>query len=103
MKTFFEVGKELQINQLKDDLTMKSDINDSVIEPDDNVDIRKKYSLTDQKLSKNSGVTDTDLNTYKSFTCEECKLEFKYKQSLVQHIRSKHEGVKYSCDTCELR
>jgi len=29
MKAFFEVGKELQINQLKGDLTMKSDNNDN--------------------------------------------------------------------------
>ena len=69
---------------------MKSDNNDFVIEPDGNVDIRKKYSLTEQKLSKNSGVTKTDPNTYKSFTCEKCKIESNYKQSLVQHIRSKH-------------
>ena len=51
----------------------------------------------------NSGVSETDLNTYKSFTCEECEVEFTLKTSLIRHIRNKHELVKYSCDYCDYR
>ena len=45
MKKFFEAGKELQINQLKDDLVMDREnqvANDSVIEPEDDTDVSKK-------------------------------------------------------------
>ena len=92
--------------------------NDSAIEPEDNTDVSKKSYLNEQNLSnkvnvedgnlKQSGssvidslVTESDRNSCKPFICEECKAEFKYKQSLAQHIRSKHEGVRYSCDNCD--
>ena len=33
--------------------------------------------------------------------CGECGPGNRRKKALVQHIRSKHKGVKYSCDRCE--
>ena len=109
MKKFFEAGKELQINQLKGDLVIDRE-NEVAIEPGDITDVSKKSYLNEQNLSDkvnvddgnlkqcgssviNSLVTESDRNTYKPFTCEECTADFKYKQNLAKHIRSKHEGV----------
>ena len=50
MKKFFEAGKELQMNQLKDDLVIDREnkvTNDSTIEPKDNNDINKKSYLNE--------------------------------------------------------
>ena len=33
--------------------------------------------------------------------CGECGAGYRWKSHLVQHIRSKHEGIKYSCNQCE--
>ena len=33
--------------------------------------------------------------------CGECGAGFRRKDSRAKHIRSKHEGVKYSCNQCE--
>ena len=35
------------------------------------------------------------------FKCGECGAGYRWKTDLVMHIRSKHEGVRYSCDQCE--
>ena len=103
MKKFFEVGKELQINRLKDNLEKSEGPDEHHLNEHD-----LKTKLNEEELEQNGSlvfVTEADLKTYNTFTCYECKAEFKYKKYLVQHIRSKHEGggrpgyVEYSA-TC---
>ena len=33
--------------------------------------------------------------------CQTCNATFQYKKSLVNHIKTKHEGFRYSCSQCE--
>ena len=101
MKKFFEAGKELQLNQLKDDLVIDREnevANDSAIEPEDDTDVSKKSYLNEQNLGNkvnvedgnlkhfassviNALVTESDRNTYKPYVCKECKVDFKYKKT----------------------
>jgi len=33
--------------------------------------------------------------------CDKCEAGFRWKNGLVRHVRSQHEGVRYSCNNCE--
>ena len=35
--------------------------------------------------------------------CDECGATFKYKHHMLRHKRSKHEGVRYSCNYCDYK
>ena len=37
------------------------------------------------------------------YKCEDCEATYKRKESLLQHTRSKHEGIVYSCQQCSYK
>ena len=37
----------------------------------------------------------------KTTQCPECPAVFTFKQAMVRHYRSKHEGIKYLCSQCD--
>ena len=45
-------------------------------------------------LKRHNGVMIT-------FTCDICELKTKEKRHLLEHIKSKHEGVRFPCDKCD--
>ena len=60
---------------------------------------------TDTDLSRNARSMDSRDNNSKiqmtsegRFNCEQCESSFTKKGSLMLHIQSKHEGVKYACN-----
>ena len=53
-----------------------------------------------------SGSTKTSTKRIKGseedgFSCDRCDFTSIYSSNLSQHIKSKHEGVRYPCDQCE--
>ena len=40
-------------------------------------------------------------NDNKSTQCPECGAEYKHRQHMLAHYRSKHEGIKYPCNQCD--
>ena len=49
-----------------------------------------------QRLPRSQISTDA-----KTTECPECGKVFARKQAMVTHYRSKHEGIKYSCNQCD--
>ena len=35
------------------------------------------------------------------FSCDQCDFTSMYSSNLSQHIKSKHEGIRYHCDQCD--
>ena len=53
-----------------------------------------------------SGSTKTSTKRIKGseedgFSCDQCDYTSMYPSNLSQHIKSKHEGVRYLCDQCD--
>ena len=40
-------------------------------------------------------------NKEDGFSCDRCNFTSIYSSNLSQHIKSKHEGVRYPCDQCD--
>ena len=69
---------------------------------------RDKYDPTLEEVKQNQ-VQETKTrparkqisNDTKSTKCPECEAVFTTSGSMLRHYRSKHEGVKYSCNKCD--
>ena len=53
-----------------------------------------------------SGSTKTSSKRIKGskedgFSCDQCDFTSMYSSNLSQHMKSKHEGIRYPCDQCE--
>ena len=94
MNEFLNVAKNLEV-----EIDEKPDISqnennapfEQVNEPETNTD-RNKISVRNRHISR---------TTEGMFNCDQCESKFTFKQSLVRHIQSKYEGVKYACNKCE--
>ena len=53
-----------------------------------------------------SGSTKTSSKRIKGskedgFSCDQCDFTSMYSSNLSQHMKSKHEGIRYPCDQCD--
>ena len=78
MREFLRVSKNLEIKELSTGIEMnyQEESNENIV-PDENMDIAAAPS------------------------CNVCDQQFTTQGSLIRHIQSKHEGVKYACNQCD--
>ena len=60
------------------------------------------FSTFNQKQFNAHKLANCKNVTYKGdkYPCEKCEYEATKKSSLLTHVKSQHEGVKYLCDQC---
>ena len=83
-------ARDLQMKQLGDTHVFKSEIDGD------------GHSEIDIKIENIENVVNYHIeNDNQLHKVVECGAEFRWKNVLVRHVRSKHRGVKYSCNQCE--
>ena len=109
MEKLFETGKELNIKQLSQTLIPNDDhkvkeFND--IEPGNRVDnvLREVPAQDKDVLSENDLDDGKFVDPSKSaHRCGICQALFNSKSGLFRHRKNIHEGVRYSCDSCDYK
>ena len=110
MEKFFETGKKLNIKQLSQPL-IPNDEHEvkefSDIEPGNRVDnvlrevhAQDKDVLSENDLDDGKFVGDPSKNAHR---CGICQALFYSKMGLYYHRKNKHEGVRYSCESCDYK
>merc|ERR1712126_588311 len=113
MKEFLRVGKDLQIKEIKEvpdedenkvvGDNIEGDTHQEIIEEDtngddiNNVDEPEIGSSTTEETGQQVSVPSN------STQCPQCDAVFAYRQSVLRHIKYKHEGVKYPCSHCDYK
>ena len=76
-------------------IDMKDDIDISI----ENETNQEYFHQLGQDLEFNSDLQK--LSNERTFSCDECGYESKYKKDLKKHKLSKHKGFRVECDQCE--
>ena len=110
MKEFLKVGKDLQIKEIKDVPEEENTLFEEYVnktnqdispedESSDNInsvnEIKKSMSTDTNETSQHESVPSN------STKCPQCDVVFTHRQSMLKHIRYKHEGVRYPCSQCD--
>ena len=114
MKDFLKTGKDLQIKEIKEvpeeEDIEKVEIRENVaVEPHDDMISGEDASDDNENVDGNEMAKSTaryESNQQISVSndssqCPQCDAVFKQRYYMLQHIRYKHEGVKYSCSQCD--
>ena len=87
-KTFHNLTETLEQNGAHEDLDNRD--TGSVLKPE-------------HQHSKRSEIALQALNVVNRHDCLECGNSYSSKNSMLKHIRSKHEGMKYVCNRCDFQ
>ena len=63
-----------------------------------------KHKLCDYKATRKDNLMRHIKSTHEGFkfSCEQCDYQATKRGNLMTHIKSVHEGVKFSCEQCDL-
>ena len=96
-------------------LRVAKDLDLKEIGPNVDVNVEKQEATlgeTTSDMNASNQVKDIDLTHKKAFypmnekgriVCDICFLTYSKKANLLQHIRSKHEGINYPCEKCNYK
>ena len=113
MNEFLNVAKNLEIKEISKDVEFEDEnvrneeaefpVNENHKEVEDEP---QTITNTDKNVNSARVRQSTDTSQIQStlegkFECDKCESQFKYRSSLVRHIQSIHEGVKYACNHCD--
>ena len=92
MKEFLEVGKDLQIMEIKD------------VPEEENTLIEESVDEIEKGMSTAANGTSQHMSVPSNSTkCPQCDVVFVQRRSMLEHIRYKHEGVRYPCSQCDYK
>ena len=108
MKDFLKIGnKEIKEVPEEDEMT---DNGENMVEKthliSEEVSRNDTDSVDEDKFASFYGSNETSQQNYvpsDSSQCPQCDSVFKYRYDMLKHVRSKHEGVKYSCSLCDYK
>ena len=63
--------------------------------------IEEKLYLNIPNLEHNDSKNTNIVPNGQSYACKSCESFFAFKKNLNKHYKTKHEGVRFSCDECE--
>ena len=111
MKDFLKTGKDLQIKEIKEvpeeeemadnGENMAEKPHHDVISEEDDSDSADENEIGSSTVGyKTSQQISVPSN---SSQCPQCNAVFAHTRSLMRHVRSEHEGVKYPCNQCDYK
>jgi len=112
MKDFIKIGKELQIKGIEEvpEEDEMRDVGENMAKkPVPYVKSEKVFRDVNDRENENKIACYTTRNESipqisvpsDSSQCPECNAVFTYRQAMLRHVRTKHEGVKYPCSQCD--
>jgi len=111
MSDFLNVAKNLEIKEISKKVEFE-DGNLSNEEQDESENVSDTELVSKTQTYTNAD-KNTDINRQMNgdsqlhrkaeliFECDQCDSKFAHQGSLIRHIQSKHEGVKYPCNQCD--
>ena len=109
MKEFLEVGKDLQIMEIKDvpeeeNTLIEEYVNDTNQDTSPEDESSDDINSVDEGMSTAANGTSQHVSVPSNSTkCPQCDVVFTHRQSMLKHIRYKHEGVRYPCSQCDFK
>ena len=107
MREFIKVAQDLEVKEISDGVELPSEETKETVEeniPEEEIeqDLIEEPPIKAEKTSVRQKRPRTPVpNDDKSTHCPECGAEFSTNGNMMQHYRSKHEGVKYPCNQCD--
>ena len=98
MGEFIKVAKDLEVKEIRDGVEMGGEETVDEMEQSCVEETESQVRKTKLRQRKPRKQISSDNN---SAQCPECGAGFTRKGSMMEHYRSKHEGIKYPCNQCD--
>ena len=106
MAEFIKVAQDLEVKEISDGVEMGSGeeetVEENVFEDEIEEILEEETENHENETKPRPRLPRTQIsNDTKSTQCPECGAGFSTKSNMINHYRSKHDGVKYTCNQCD--
>ena len=98
VREFIKVAKDLEVKEIRDGVAMGGEETVDEMEEAHPEETENQVRETKLRQRQPRKQISSDNN---SAQCPECGAGFTRKGSMMEHYRSKHEGIKYPCNQCD--